>query len=167
MGGMDVQRFHLNLLGHHQGRTPAQFWLNETHKALYTAYPDDLHGFSGSVLDEERFLATLVLALAITEIIYPVYFAVPKPHVRWVVNQIEQIGRYIFRTRKGNKDGVLALRQAFQQLRVTYQILELAEPPERWVMFGFTNEDILPPWAKGHLLEHGELAKPLTGASKD
>ena len=155
----NVRQFHLDLLGRNAQRTPQEFWLTKTHEELYNAYASGMHGYSGAQLSEGRFLATLVLALALTEVIHPVYFAVPKPRVQWTVDQIEKIGRHIFRIRKGDKEGVLVLRQAFQQLRVTSKILELEEP-ERWVMFGFKNDDILPNWAKNHLLESGELEEP-------
>ena len=161
---MDVQRFHLKLLGVNQGRTPEEFWLHDAYKALYSAHDNGLHGYSTAQLYESLFTATLVLALALTESIHPVYFAVPKKHVKWVVEQVERVGRYIFRCRKGDKEGVVVLRQAFQQIRVTHKILELGEEPERWVMLGFTNEDVLPPWAKSRLLPLGELRVPLTGA---
>lgn len=160
---MDIQRFHLKLLGIDKGRTPKEFWVTDLHTALYTAYEDGLHGFSTSQLHEVAFVATLVLALGLSEVINPVYFAVPKQHLKWVIAQMENVGRHIFRIRKGDKEGALVIREAFQQIRVTHKILDLEEP-ERWVMFGFKNEDVLPEWAKGKLLEHRELQEPLTGA---
>lgn len=158
---MDVHRFHHSLLGTNKGRTPDEFWLSDVHTALYSAYPE-MRGFSNSERDEALFLATFVLALAITEVIHPVYVAVPKPQVTWVVDQIERIGRYIFRCRKGDKEGSLVLRQAFRQIRVTFKFDP--QEPERWVMFGFKNTDVIPDWAKNHLLEYGELRAPLAGA---
>lgn len=163
-GLMDVHRFHRDLLGHHKGRTPEEFWLSDTYSALYTAYEErQLRGFSSTARDPMKFAATFVLALCLTEVIHPVYLAVPKHQVTWVVGQVENVGRYIFRQRKNDKDGVLVLRRAFQQIRAIPLALGFPEP-ERWVMFGFQNTDPLPPWAQGQLLEHSELAAPLTGA---
>src|SRR6187399_426466 len=161
---MDVHLFHRELLGIHHGRTPEEFRLNAVHEALYTAFANSgARGYSNSQPDETIFTATLVLGLCMTQIINPVYLAVPKPQIRWVVDQIERVGRHIFRCRKGDKDGVMVLRQAFKQLRVTNDILRMEEP-EHWVMFGFKSTDVLPEWAKGKLLESGELSAPLTGA---
>lgn len=162
---MDVHRFHRDLLGHTKGRTPEEFWLNDIYSALYTAFEKDgLHGFSSSEQDPTRFAATMVLALCLTEVIHPVYLVVPKHQVNWIVGQIERVGRYIFRCRKGEKDSVIVLRNAFQQIRAIPITLGLPAP-ERWVMFGLRNTDPLPPWANGQLLElPSELAGPLTGA---
>lgn len=166
MPRMDVHAFHRHLLGIDANRTPEEFRLHDIHAALYNAYTNDgIHGYSNSAQNETLFTATLVLALCLTEIIHPVYLAVPKPHIKWVVHeQVERVGRHIFRCRKKEKEGALVLRQAFKQIRVTHEILRMEEPP-RWVMFGFKSDDIIPEWAKGKLLEVGELAAPLNGAS--
>lgn len=150
---MNASTFHLHLLSGNQHQTPAEFQLSDTHKKLYEAYEiGNKHGFSSAELDSERFLGTIVLALALTEAIKPVYVAIPKPHFKWALDQVENIGRHVMRHRKKDKDAVLILRTAFQQMRMTSEILREPEP-DRWVMFGFRNEDILPEWAKGRLLE--------------
>ncbi len=162
---MDVHTFHVKLLGLNNGRTPEEFWLNDTCKMLYTAYAEnDLRGFSTSQLSDALFTATFVLALCLTERSHPVYLFAPKQHASWVVDQTERIGRHIFRVRKGDKEGVLVLRQAFQQIRVTHKILDMGSEPKRWTMLGFKSDDVLPDWAKNRLLEHRELQAPLTGA---
>lgn len=156
---MDVHKFHRDLLEYGgRMRTPEEFRLQDIHAALYTGFAKKgLHGFSSSKLDGPHFTATLTLALCLTQVINPVYLLVPKPHVRWVIDEIERVGRHIFRIRAKDKDGVLVLRRAFKQLRVTHEILRAAEP-KHWVMFGFKNDDILPEWAREKLLA------PLTGA---
>lgn len=163
---MDVQRFHLKLLGQNQnnGQVPQEYRLNDTYTALYAAYDRGIHGYSQADTNEALFTATFVLALCLTEVINPTYVVVPKQHVRWIFDQMERVGRYIFRCRKGDKDGALVLRKAFKQIRVTHKPFEFAEAPDRWVMFGFTNTDPMPPWAQNRLLDLGELQVPLAGA---
>jgi len=160
-----TSRFHLRLLGTDKHRTPEEFWLHETYEALYTKYPNGVHGYANKALHESLFTATFVLALHQTGMIRPVYILMPKPHLPWVIDQIERVGRHIFRMRKGEKEGSLKLREAFRQIRPAQASLVMPEP-DRWLMFGFSNEDVLPTWAKGKLLELGELRVPLAGARR-
>lgn len=150
---MNATTFHVKLFGIGR-KTPEEFQLSDVHRALYDAYDaeDRKHGFSSASLHHDRFLATIVLALALTEAIRPVYVAIPKPHIKWALDQVENIARQVMRTRKKDKNAVVIMRAAFQQLRLTSEILREPEPA-RWVMFGFRNEDIMPEWAHGRLLE--------------
>lgn len=149
---MNATPFHMKLFGNGR-KTPEEFQLSDVHRALYDAYDaEDKHGFSSASLLQDRFLATIVLALALTEVIRPVYVAIPKPHFKWALDQVENVARQVMRTRKKDKDAVVIMRAAFQQLRMTSEILREPEP-ERWVMFGFKNGDIIPDWAHGRLLE--------------
>jgi hypothetical protein len=157
-----TSRFHLRLLGHDRRRTPEEFWLHETYSTLYTAFPN-LHGYSSSEPHESLFMATFVLALHQTGTIRPVYIMMPKPKLPWVIDQIERIGRHIFRTRKSDREGALKLREAFRQIRPAQVTLDMPEP-DRWLMFGFSSGDILPVWANGKLLDLGELEVPRAGA---
>lgn len=149
---MNATPFHAKLFG--TGRkTPEEFQLSGVHCALYDAYDaEGKHGFSSASLHEDRFLATIVLALALTEVIRPVYVAIPKPHFKWALDRVENIARQVMRIRKKDKNSVVIMRAAFQQLRMTSEILREPEP-DRWVMFGFKNDDVLPDWAHGRLLE--------------
>ncbi len=149
---MNAASFHVNLFG--LGRkTPEEFQLSDVHRALYDAYDaEKKHGFSSASLLHDRFIATIVLGLALTNAIRPVYVAIPKPHFKWALDQVENIARQVMRTRKKDKNAVVIMRAAFQQLRMTSEILRESEP-ERWVMFGFKHDDVLPDWAHGRLLE--------------
>jgi hypothetical protein len=59
--------------------------------------------------------------------------------------------RYIFRQRRGDAAGVHYIRETFHHLSTGSRILQLVEP-ERWVAFGYSNDDPLPEWAKGRLI---------------
>lgn len=164
-GLMNFHKFHLELLGRMASETPKEFYLDTLQEAFYAdAFTKGVRGFNTKQLHPSLFLATCVVALRLTEGLYPVYFVVPKPHVRWVLDQMEGIGRHVFRHRKNNKEAVMALRQAFAQLRMTPRF-ETTEP-SRWVMFGFNDEDLLPEWAKGRLMEFQELPAPRSAGAR-
>lgn len=149
---MNATPFHRTLFGN-GSKAPEGFQLSDVHKALYDAFDaEGKHGFSSASLLPDRFLATIVLALALTDGIRPVYVAIPKRHFKWALDQVENIARQVMRIRKKDKGGINIMRAAFGQLRMTSDILKEPEP-DRWVMFGFANGDIVPPWAEGRLLE--------------
>lgn len=160
---MNATPFHKALFGHGT-KVPEDFQLSDVHRALYDAYDaDGKHGFSSASLLSDRFLATIVLALALTDGIRPVYVAIPKRHFKWALDQVENIARQVMRIRKKNTPAVNIMRAAFGQLRMTSDILREPEP-DRWVMFGFTSGDIVPPWAEGRLLE---LEEPRTAEVRE
>ena len=149
---MDVEKFHGRLLGIDQKRTPDRFWFTEDARQLYEAHAEwDVRGFSSVDLDEDRFLATFVLALSLTGGEHPVCMAVPRQHTDWAMEQIKEIARHIFRERQGNTAAIIALRKAIGQLVTASRVLQIDEP-ERWVAFGFHREGLLPEWMRGKLL---------------
>lgn len=127
---------------------------------LYDAYPH-AHGYSDSALDRERFRAVLNLALVGTipidgaiENTQPTFLFFPKPHERWVVDQIKQNAEGIFnRLREERRvDAAKFLGECFKALRLGHLVLQLPGAPERWVAFGFTDDGPVPPWMRGHLI---------------
>ena len=148
---MDITTFHYKLLGVKQSLTPEPFRLSEALRNLYEGYPT-MRGFDNSSEDFEKFLGAFVMALAQTDGVFPVYLVMPRAHMKWAFDQIEVISRHIFRMRKGQREGVKAIRTALRQIRASHQVVSEPEP-DRWVMFGFESSDLrLPSWAKDRLL---------------
>jgi hypothetical protein len=162
----DLRRFHHKLL-EHGSRAPKRYWLTDVHAALYDEHRRaGIGGYVNTRLDDGLFLGTYVLAVALTEIIHPVYVFAPEQHMFWVVDAIERINAQVFRCRQGRRhaDAVQALRGAIKQLRLSCRLHERDEP-ERWVMFGFTSADPLPSWAADRLLDlpRAHEARALSG----
>lgn len=128
----------------------------DQHLKLYTAYADrDVRGFWGTG-NTEVFLGTLVLALSQTIGLsgekQRVVMAMPKGRINWATGQTKEVAKYVFRCRKGERDAILVLRDAFRQLAMASRILQITEP-ERWVAFGFEKGTTLPPWAPKKLTD--------------
>lgn len=155
--GMDVEAFHKNLLGIDQEATPEPFRLTQLQQEFYeAAMKGSIRGFSATPaqphIHVERFLATFVLAMILTDGTQKVLMAVPEPHHEWVKEQSAVVLSRIFGQRKNHHiKSILALREATIQINMTARILPMAEP-ERWVAFGFQDGDTLPEWVQGRLL---------------
>ena len=160
----DFTRLHTKLFstkikGEH---VPPEFHLTQRMLKLYEGFESGARGFSNQAPRPELFLATLVVA--IRQVCLPdetkpkvpkfsrVIFATARPVNSWVLEQIEHIARYVFRQRRGDAAGVHYLRETFHRLVMGSRILQLPKP-ERWAAFGYSNDDPLPEWAKGHLID--------------
>jgi hypothetical protein len=153
---IDLAVFHRNLLGLDPKRTPVEFRLTKTHERLYAASRESArHGFllpSNRNLESwEHFLGTFVLAYGQTPI-GSVTFAVSAPVRRWANEQLKKVAHHIFSSRaKASRASIDDLFSKFQRLEIGSSVLQMAEP-ERWVAYGFTDEDILTPWMRNRLL---------------
>lgn len=156
---MDIVEFHKNLLGGEP--TPIQ-------KAFYDGFSKGYRGLwvldtSDPRVENEttlkcKFYAALVVALFQTKgddgEMHPVAVVMPKRFDGWAEEQTRELARLIFKSRKGNIQAVLVLREAFQQLRFATRILQIHEP-SHWVGFGFEKGDIsLPNWLSSRFF-HG------------
>ena len=156
---IDLSVFHQSLLGLNPEKTPPEFLLTKTHERLYAASRESdrcgylLHS-SGSRESWEHLLGTFILAYGQT----PqgnVIFAVSPPTQRWADDQLKKIVRRIFRSRAGAaKSSLRDLYRNFQKLIMGSNVLQISEPP-RWVAYGFTDTDVLPPWMRNRLLHVG------------
>lgn len=157
----DVALFHGKLLGKDPDETDPMFRLTWQHQRLYTGYvTSGARGYSGRMGPAfpvaDRFLATMVLALYQTMLpgedkMHPVVLLFPMMLLPWYRKRLEDVVRYIFRLRKGERAGCRIIKDALNHLRRHHRLLQIPEP-DRWVIFGFTADDPLPPWAQGHLL---------------
>jgi hypothetical protein len=156
---IDLPVFHKNLLGFNPDMTPPEFLLTKTHERLYVANRESARcGYllpsSGSRESWEHLLGTFILAYGQT----PegnVTFAVSPPAQRWADEQLRKIARRIFRSRAGAaKSSLEGLYKNFQRLNMGSSVLQIPEPP-RWVAYGFTDTDVLPPWMRNRLVSVG------------
>jgi len=154
---MDYAVFHRKLLGLEPEKTPAEFQVTPIQERLYSAMgkATPRNGFllesTESLERHDLFVATFVIAYAQTSS-GTVVFAVSKASLRWANEQIRQIARRIFHTRaKASRDVLRQLYLSFERLSIGSNILQLPEP-DRWVAYGFHDQDLLPPWMRGRLL---------------
>lgn len=156
---IDLAAFHQNLLGLNPEMTPREFLLTKTHERLYVANRDSAR--CGYLLQAnakreswEHLLGTFVLAYGQTQQ-GQVTFAVSPPTQRWVDEQLRKIVRRIFRSRAGaSKASLQGLYRNFQRIAMGSNVLQIPEP-RRWVAYGFTDTDVLPPWMRNRLLNVG------------
>lgn len=156
---MNLETFHQKLLGQNQDKTPKTFKLSETHKALYSAFDENKRGYrlllNGQKTDQDRFLATFVMAFYMTN--FPaegkVIFIVSRAVEKWAIDQIRDIARHVYKSRKGaSESAITAIDGALQRIDIGSRALQIDGEPERWVAYGFTNQDLLPPWMRGRLI---------------
>jgi hypothetical protein len=141
---------------------PSEFNITPRILKLYKGFQSGARGFSNRELDPELFLATFVAA--IRQVCLPsetrpdvpkfsrVVFAVARPANPWALERIEHLVRHIFRQRRGDAAGVHYIRETFHRLVMGSRILQLPKP-ERWVAFGYSNDDPLPEWVQGSLID--------------
>lgn len=154
---MDLETFHVKLLGKNP---PKSFKVADSHKVLYKAFDEGKRGFSAASLDRkdfDQFVATFVAAFYLTAFPTPgkVCFAVARPVEKWAVEQIKTIVKYIYTIRKGvPQEAIEAIDSALKRMEIGSRVIQIEEEPERWVSFGFNQQDILPPWMRGRLVRH-------------
>lgn len=157
---IDLAVFHQNLLGLNPELTPPEFRLTKTHERLYTANRESARcGYllqsTGNRESWEHLLGTFILAYGQTPD-GAVTFAVSPPTQRWADEQLKRIARRIFRSRaSASKASLEQLYKLFQRLTMGSSVLQISEP-KRWVAYGFTDADILPPWMRNRLLSLSE-----------
>lgn len=156
---IDLVAFHQNLLGITPEKTPTAFRLTKAQERLYKASNGSTkHGYllcSGKGLQSwEHFLATFILAYGQTPE-GTVAFAVSAPTQKWANEQVKTIARHIFSSRSRGKSSIGELFSKFQRLAMGSNVLQLAEP-KRWVAYGFTETDVLPPWMRNRLINAGQ-----------
>ena len=156
---MDLENFHQKLLGKDQERTPKNFKLSKPQRELYGSFEAGKRGFllktSGTRQDPERFLATFVTAFHMTTFPSPapVVFVVTKASEEWALEQLKGIARHIYRERKdASQEAIAIIDAALNRMEIGTRALQLGVEPERWVSYGFTSQDIRPPWMRGRLL---------------
>lgn len=156
---IDLAVFHKNLLGFNPQLTPPEFRLTDTHERLYSASRESARcGYllksNGSRESWEHFLATFILAYGQTPRGNVAFAVSPATH-RWADEQLARIVRRIFKTRAGaSKASLEELFRNFQRLTMGSSVLQISEPA-RWVAYGFTDTDVLPPWMRNRLLSVG------------
>ncbi len=148
-------------MGKNPEETDPMFRLTWQHQRLYTGYvTSGARGYSGQMGPAfpvaDRFLATIVLALYQTKLpgedeMHNVVLLFPKAILMWYRKRLEGTVRYIFRIRKGQRAGCRVLKEAINHLGRNHRLLQIREP-DRWVIFGFTAADPLPPWAQGRMV---------------
>ena len=68
---------------------------------------------------------------------------------------VRKIARRIFNSRVGAaKSSLKELYRNYQRLVMGSSVLQIAEP-SRWVAYGFTDADVLPPWMRNRLINGG------------
>jgi len=159
----DFAQFHQNLLGIDPDKTPANFRLSPIHQRLYDEAQKGRHGgllpHQGSLENWDHFLATFIVAYSQTNQ-GQVFFAVSASTHKWAINQVNAVARHIFATRKKTpKPTLVRLYQGLQALSMGSNVLRIAEPP-RWVVYGFHEKDVLPPWMRGKLAVAATKPKP-------
>jgi len=124
-------------------------------RELYKAYEESQHcGISDTSLSLPRFQAALVLALyqikqtrSTSEYIYLV---VPKVHEPWTIVKFGSLAGAAFKIRRGDTEGVRAVRDMFRRIRVGTKPFLLNDSC-LWSAFGFSHLDPLPSWMSPRL----------------
>jgi len=143
-GGMSLAKFHRGLYGPEPN--PASLKLYEA------AEGNGIQGYDARVLDPDEFLASLALALHLTENQHRVYILVPKARQEQVLTQLKNVARQMIQARKDSPSGVQFVKDVFALLVMESRVLQFPDPPDRWVSIGFCSTDPLPEWMKGRLL---------------
>jgi len=147
---------HQGLLGRDPQRTPIGFRVTPRQKQIYSC---NSKGISQKQSDPELFLATLVIALAQTDHqkSRQVSLFTPKQMRPWVVQRIQEIFRYAVRCRKGNRDGLQVLKDAFSQISLDHRFIQAQKEPDYWAAFGVERSGLLPPWLSKGLVDETTL----------
>jgi len=131
---------------------------SEDQQHLYGSFPD-FRGYSDADLNSERFDAVVLLALRESAQGDVLVFA-PKAHERWAIQHFNGLADRIFsrfRTIGGEPEKRVQLARAyktmFDRVHLTGRIMQIQEPPARWVSFGFAKSTPLPGWMPDRLLE--------------
>jgi len=127
------------------GRDPkeARFKLTPRKRELYHAQgKNDARGFASQELDEERVIATMVMALHFTRLPgekehHPVVLAVPKAFDLWSYEISKQLYQHILRRFRGEVAIQKDIRSAFSSVFWEHRVFNLPQEPDRWVAYGF------------------------------
>lgn len=158
---IDFVAFHKNLLGIDPQKTPKEFRLTDAQERLYAeSHESARHGYlltaSKELKSWEHLVATFILAYGQTQE-GSVTFAVSAPTHSWANAQIKKIAHHIFALRASlPKTSLQPLFVGFQRMAMGSNILQLMSPPDRWVAYGFSETDVLPPWMRNRLLNVGQ-----------
>lgn len=131
--------------------------MTSQHRLLYTGYErSGYRGYSSHDRSEARFLATLVLAIYQTKMegdagMHRVFVFFPSHQVSWYRKQLSEVCRYAASRRRGKRAACKILDASFGSLVGTSRMFQIAEP-DRWAIFGFRSDDLIPPWVQGRLL---------------
>jgi len=157
---MDIANFHCNLLGLDPKLTPESYRLTARQRMLYTNFERGARGYASGDLNEGDFLGAFVVAIYQTNGssgVRPVTLVVPTYRQKWVLVQVKNVARHVFRSRRGKRAEALHLREAFQSL-----VLSDAVPfePKHWATFGYEQSEHLPQWLQDGLLESPQIETP-------
>jgi len=127
---------------------------------LYQSFPS-FRGMSSAALDAVVFDAALIMAIVQTyprkerPTPYPVIFFLRGDVQKWALLQLEATSRKMFAKLKEEKAVKLAqhLGEFLKSIKVGSPSLQMKDPPDRWVSFGFKNDDPVPAWLGVSLLE--------------
>jgi len=150
---MPLTEAHQRILG----RAP-----NDDQERLYTSWPK-FRGFSDRNPDAVRAEAVIIAALMQGKGAQRVLLLVPQGHESWMLQQCESTAMACFeyaKKYKRVKELIYGYTYMFKTFTMTGRLLQLQEEPERWVSFGFTAEDLLPPWMSNRLLPNPEQGNP-------
>lgn len=147
---MPLTEAHWRILG----RSP-----NEDQARLYTSWPK-FRGFSDRNLCPARAEAVIIAALMQGKGAERVFLLVPQGQEDWLLQQCDATATATFegckRYPKRAKELIYGYTCLFKTLTMTGRLLQLQNEPEHWVSFGFSADDLLPPWMTNRLLLNAE-----------
>jgi hypothetical protein len=145
---MDSKRsqWHVTLLGQEP---------DEDQRRLYDAFPASL-GYSDRTLNEKRFEAVVLLAMALTRWSNRVLLLAPPSQEKWVLEKFDAVVDLLFKrcAQMGGDRVNVAKRyeEMFKRIFIAGKLLQMPEEPAQWVAFGFSTDDVLPEWMPRRLL---------------
>lgn len=138
-----VRAFHVGLLGTQP---------TDVHLSLYRAHVEwSAAGFDDGSLDEEKFVAILVLALWYAKK-NKVLIATTRPYERQVIELLRVWCTTIFRRFRGHKAAAQAFGRSYKRLVLSSHSTLRVPEPKHWVSFGLSSSDALPGWVREKLL---------------
>lgn len=154
---MDLKIYHNALLGSEP--SPIQV-------ALYDAYENGYRGYLAETFDDEKLIASLVIALAQTSPddgtikgLKQVALLTPKDLSEGVLLGIRKMAWRIMVRCKSYDFGRAVFKQAFKNILLGHEIP--AGHPPRFVAYGYKPGDDIPGWLKSCLWKIEEPPKPL------
>jgi hypothetical protein len=156
--GMHPLTLHQGLLGRDPQHTPPRYHVTPSQGSLYDIYPK-AHGIAQTKEDPSLFLATLILVLVQTDYRKSrhVLLFIPKSVRPFVVSQVEDVFRYAVRCRKGDIANLKVLKDAFEQVSLSHQFLQIPKEPDYWAAFGLGRNSALPDWLNQKLVDETDL----------
>lgn len=135
------------------GSTP-----NEVQAKLYARVKDGICGyFEDGVLNEDKFLAILVLAFWQTLPFGPgnhhtVVIIIPPAYKQQVLDIIKSTTKLLLERFVESPRMYGLVCKSVKSFQLGSRILDLSDPPERWVCYGFNQTAPLPSWMQGKIL---------------